>query len=409
MSALARWLGLIQLAGRRTLSKAVVTERGQTLLSIFGVAIALALMLLVTSIGVGLSHDTPVLDGGVDYTIEPERSASSSVVSVDEARLGRVHAVTADLNQWSDVRTATPVLMTVLKLQSPSGQPQRLLLIGIIPPDDPRTVVGLPTNHLTTGDPFYANGSYNGTWTGEAILSQAAATNLNVTPGNHLRPTGGSAPDRTFTVTTISEARRAGIGQFPVALVHLSELQALTGGMESDVANQILVDASANIEPELAGIYPHSTVLTRGDLFRSGSSGANQLPIAISAAAFIVSVIVGTLFLMTTMGFELAAESQERSILSAIGISRSSSIAMVVMRALLIALLGAVLGIFLWLIGLLITNAIASIYLSGTQLAQFRPIFALYGIGVALLIAILTLPYLLILSRRTTGPGDLPV
>lgn len=408
-TAVARWRGLVSLAARRTTTRVFRAESGQTTLSIVGVGTAVALMLIVTSIGVGLAQTPPLVDGGVDYTIEPAGGASSSVVDVGGARLGRVHPVSERLNAREDVTFATPVLTTLLRLQATDGTPQTVLAIGVIPPDSSKTVVGLPTDPLAPGDPYYGAGGYDGPWTGQAVVSAAAAERLNASSGDQLVHGGSAAGNRSFTVTTVSAARRAGLGQFPVVLVHLSELQAVTGGADDDVADRILVDATADIEGELAGIYPRSTVLTRGELFGAGGSEGSQLPLAISLASFIVAVAVGTLFLMTTMGFELAADRRERAVMAAIGLSRRSRLALVVLQALVVAGLGGLLGIGLWLVGLVATNAVATTYLTDVPIAAFRPVFAVYGLGVAFLIGLLTLPYLLVVSRRAATAESLPV
>lgn len=405
-SRVARWRGLVGLAAQRTVTRAVRTERHQTTLSVVGVAVSIGLMLVVTSVGVGLAQSATVGGNDVDYTIVPE-GASSTVMGVEGARLGRVHRVSERLNAREDVTYATPVRTTLVRVQTSDGDPANVLMIGIIPSVSRDTLVGLPTTPLTPGDPYFGNGSYDGTWTGEAVLSTAAADALNATRGDRLVLAQTSQARHSFTVVNVSDARSAGIGQFPVLIVHLSELQAVTGGTASDAADQIVVDTSADLEDELAIIYPRSRVLSRGDLFGGGSTTASQLPIAISVAAFIVAVVIGTLFTMTTMGFELASESHERAVMAAIGVSRMSRTVLVVLEALTVVVLGGLAGIVFWLIGIAVTNAVATIYLTDVTVAVFRPVFAAYGLGVAVLIGLLTLPYLLVLSQRTVSTETL--
>lgn len=406
-SRTARWRGLVGLAARRAVVRARWTETGQTALSVGGIAVAIAMMLLVTSIALGLAQTPAVVDEGIDYTIEPAGGASSSVVAVGEARLGRVHPVAERLNARDDVTYATPVLLSLTALQPADGEPRSILVIGVVPAQGSGTVVGLPTAPLAPGDPFYANGSYDGPWTGELVLSASGAERLGATAGDRLVPRGADE-NRSFVVSTVSGARRAGLGQFPVAIVHLAELQAVTGGASGDVADQILVDATEDIEPTLAAIYPRSNVVTRGELFGGNDSGV-QLPLAISAAAFIVSVTVGTLFLVTTMGFELAATRRERAVLAALGLSRTSRAALIALHALVVAGLGGLLGVGLWLVGVGLTNVFVTRWLTEVPLAVARPVLAGYGLGVALLIGLLTVPYLLVLSHRSDLTAALPI
>lgn len=402
----SRWRGIVGLAARRALVRGTATDRQQTTLSILGVAVSVALMLVVTSVGVGLAQSSSIGGPDVDYTIVPE-GAGSTVMGVDGARLGRVHPVAARLAARDDVAYVTPIRTALLRVRAGSGEPTYVLAIGIIPSASRDAVVGLDTAGLIPGDPHYGDGDYDGPWTGQAVLSTAAADALDAGPGDRLVPEGRPGTDRNFTVSAVSEPRRAGVAQFPVALVHLGELQSLAGGADADAADQIVVVTRADLGNELSTIYPRSRVLTQRDLFAGAGAGASELPLAISLAAFVVGVAVGTLFVMTTLGFEIAAERRERAVLAAIGVSRPSRVMLVVVETLAIALLGGIAGIALWLVGVTAANALATRFLTEVPIAAVRPVFAAYGLGVALLIGLLAVPYLLLLSRHTVSTETL--
>jgi len=72
-----------------------------------------------------------------------------------------------------------------------------------------------------------------------------------------------------------------------------------------------------------------------------------------------------------------------------------------------IALLGGVLGVVLWLGGILVTNSLATAYLTQLPIARTYPLLAVYGLAVAIIVGILSLPYLLVTSRRTTDIREL--
>lgn len=407
-SRLARWRGLAGIAGRRVVARITQTERQQTRLTVMGIAVAVGLLLVVTSVGLGMLAQSTVGSADTDYWIVPEGAASSAVTDVNRQQLGRVHPATERIARRDGVTYATPVLMTLVRANaSGTADTSYLIVLGVIPSSNQETLVGLPTTRLTDGDPHYANGSYDGPWTGDAVLSTGAADTLGVSRGGSFRVAAGrrgaTAPRRSFTAVAVRETHAAGIGQFPVAVVHLSELQALTGASRTDSADQILVAAAdATVRPHLEGVYPGADVVTRGGLLVK-QSRRSKLPVAISLSAFAVAVVVGTLFVCTTMGMAIAAGSHQRAVLSALGFAPTSRAVVVALQALMVALLGGGAGVGLAVLGVTVTNGLVTTFLSDVPIATFRPLLVAYGLGVALLIGVLSLPYLVAVSlRRTT-------
>jgi putative ABC transport system permease protein len=400
---LARARGVLGFAVRRTLARLRGAERTQILLSVAGVAVAVSLLLLVTSVGVGLSASETVRASNADYAVIPS-GGSSAVTDVGRAKLGQVHDVSETLSARGDVVHATAIRTAFVDVRpagtAPTGnESTSLLVVGVTETREDGVIAGLPTEGLSRQDTHYANGTYEGRFTGEMVLSESAADRLDASEGTALRPQTRVADNRTFQVVAISEPRRPGIGQFPVVLVHLSELQTVLDATEGDAGDQIFVEADdASVRDHLGTVYPDTSVVSRSDLF-AGSGGRSQLPAAIAIAAFVVALVVGTLFMVTTMGFELAADRQNRAVMRAIGLSGSSRTAIVVVQTFVVAVAGGVAGIGLWLVGIGVANALSGT-ISGVPVAAFRPVLAAYGLGVALLIGLLTVPYLLVAARR---------
>ena len=394
--------GVLGFAVRRTLARLRGDERTQILLSVAGVAIAVALLLLITSVGVGLSASETVRANNADYAIIPS-GGSSAVTDVGRARLGRVHDTTQTLFAREDVAHATAVRTAFVPVRSATAMsgddPTRLLVVGVTDTRADGVIAGLPTGALSREDVHYANGSYDGEFTGEMILSESASNRLTAPTGTVLEPDTRAADNRTFRVVAVTEPRRAGVGQFPVAIVHLSELQTVINATAADAANQIYVEADdSSVRSHLETVYPGTTVVSRGDLF-AGADGRSRLPAAVALAAFVVALVVGTLFMITTMGFELAADQENRAVMRAIGVSGTSRTVILVVQTFVVAVAGGVAGVALWLLGIGVTNWLSE-SVGGVPVAAFRPILGAYGIGVALLIGLLTVPYLLIAARR---------
>jgi len=398
----SRWLGLVSVGLRRIKTKATVTESRRIALSVSGVALAIALMLIVTGVALGLSSQTTVGGESVDYWITPEGgSASTMVVSTSGPQFGAVHPTSARLAARDDVTHATPVLMEAMHLQTPGADSEYVIVVGVVAHAE-LEVAGLSAGQLTPGDPYYANGSYNGTWTGETVVSPAAADLLNASSGATVLPAGDSGRNHTFTVTAIGNASAStGMGQLPVMLVHLSEAQQLSGTTTGDTADQILVGTNArNIRSDLETVYPRSTVLARSGLTAQNMSSG--LPLAMSAAALCVAIIVGTLFVGTTMGLEITADQQQYAVLGAIGLSWRSRGLVVVVQTLAVTIVGGLGGIGLGYLGITTTNRLVQAHLTSTAIAVSQPLLAVYGLVVAMLIGVLAAPYLLWLTTRTS-------
>lgn len=401
----ARWWGLVRLGVRRTVARAGWMTSRQLGLTVAGIAVSVALLLLITSVALGLAIDPGVSGTQADYWVVPEGSAGSVVTPVEGQRLGDVHRATGRFERTDGVTYATPVLAALLPVKV-GNETVHVLAVGVIPDADQGTVFGLRPDGLTTGDPLYANGSYNGQRTGEMVLSTEAATLLGRSTGDGLTVDGGrSESNRSFVVVATQEGRTAGVGQLPVALVHLSELQTITGAADADSAGRLLVGAAGpGVEDRLDDVYPGSTVLTRTELLRRQTTGS-QLPVAISAAALLIAVVIGTLFVVTTMGFELTADSRHRTVLTTLGVSRRSLALLVVVQTLAVATLGGIAGVLLWLVGVWVSNAAATSYLTGGPVARIHPVLPVYGMAVAVLVGGLAVPYLLVLGRRTVDMG----
>lgn len=400
-------VGVVSLAASRVKYRIVAGEARQTLLSVLGIGLAVALMLVVTSVGLGLAAQGTVQAESTDFWIVPESGASSPVTQVGGTQLGRTHSVADRLTKRDDVSYATPVLVEVVRFKSADGATEQLFLVGIIPDTEVRTILGLRTSALDAGDPFYNEGAYNGTWTGQAVVSESAAQALDLSTGSHLSPASDRSENRSFAVVDVRRARAPGVGQLPVVMVHLAESQAVTGATSGDQADRILVDATdPAVRPHLEEVYPASKVMTQQGLL-SQRLRSSDLPLAMSVAAVIVAVVVGLLTIVTTVGFEFVNDSGTRAVLASFGISGRTRVLMLAFETLLTAFVGGVLGVVGWLTSVLFINVVGR-EIVAVPVAVIRPEMSLYGLGVAIGIGLLSLPYLLILSRNRTVMEALP-
>ena len=393
-----RVVGVIRMAVSRIKHRLFVDGGRRLLLSIVGVAIAIALVVTVTGISVGLATNTTVYSSDVDYWIVPESaSASTMAVSVGGPAFGAVHPTTEQIENIDGVSKSTPVAINTVRITT-TNESEYIVLIGVIASPG-MTVSGVDTGHLTPGDPLYANGSYNGTWTGEAILSPAGAELLNASVGE---PIQVGTSNRSFTVHSVANASSgSGMMSVPTAVVHLAEAQVLAERTGGDTADQFLVQTTdPRVETQLSQVYPDSKVLARtGGGVQAVSSA--ELPLAMALGGFLVSVIVGSLFVATAMGMEVTGDRRRFATLSAIGFTGRSQLLLVSVQTIAITLIGGVLGVALGAGSIWLANDLAQKWLTEGPIATFDPLLVPYGIGIAVVMGLFTLPYLAWLTART--------
>lgn len=398
-----RVVALVGLGVRRTVGKARGGTSRRLLLSVSGVAVAIMVMVMISGVALGLASQSAVQSEDVDYWVVPEGGNLDTIaVSTEGPQLGSTHGLTEQLRTDERVRYATPVLLQVVPVASPEGDSlEYVLFVGVVAPEEATpTVAGVSTAQLEPGDPYYANGSYDGRWTGEVVVNAGAASLLNASDGSAIAPVRG-APG-PLRVEAVSETDfRTGIGSTPVALVHLSELQAMTGATDADAADQLLVSTDdPAVRESLTRLYPNTAVTTRTGIAARDAS-LTSLPFAMGVAAFVVALLVGLLFTATMTGLEVTNDRTALATLAALGYTDRSLSVLVVAETVTIAALGGVVGVGLGAIGIVVTNAVAAATLGVPSLALFSPALLGYGLVVALFIGLLSAPYPIWLSRRS--------
>lgn len=396
-SGLRRILTLIRLSLRRTYIRATHTAPGRTWLSVGGVALAVGLMVVVTGIGVGIATQSTVYSEDVDYWITPETDGSSSaLVNTDTPQFGSVHSVSENLSRQDSIQYASPVLTQPIRVKTVGGEAENVLAVGIVKQPEFDEVSAITTAGLTHNDPYYSQGN----WSGEVVISSGAAELLSASKGDQLTITRPArAASRNFSVVTVDPGTQSG-SQFPIAVMQLSELQAITGADTSDEAGQIVVSSTdPEVRSMLADLYPRSEVSTRAGL-NAQAVLDEQLPLALSVTAAIISVVIGTLFVMTTTGLSVASDRETLATLAAIGISKQTRFRLLATEILTITFMGGILGIGLGRGAISATNMIAQRTLTNGAVASTEPIVLAFGFVVAGVIGLLALPYLALLLSR---------
>lgn len=399
-----RWLGIAGLSATRLWKRTVRTRSGRLVATIFAVALTIALLLLVTGIALGLAEGGIATQDDADVRITPEDERTLSAVDgVEEPSLGATNERAETISSQDGVEHASPVLTEPVRLETGDGGSETVLLVGIVPDDEPRTVAGLSTAALEPGDPHYADGSYDGPREGEVVLSRTAAERLDATADDDLRlssaRTDGEPP--TVSVAAVDEPA-AGDAETPVALVHLSELQSTSGAADGELADRILVWGDGDSATAAAtDAYPDAGIESTGDTDPS-SLFDDGLAFATSVLALIVGVAICASFVATTMGMTVNEDRATLAILAAVGFPTHSRLAIVAFSTALTTLCGALLGIALGVVGIHVVNAVAGATVASGAVATMHPLFVPYAIGVALVSGLVAVPYPLAVAARTT-------
>ncbi|TKX47253.1 FtsX-like permease family protein [Halorubrum sp. SD690R] len=405
---LTRFRGSIELGAALVVRRLRHTAPRRIVYSVLGVALAVGLFVLVASVGIGLATESAAVGSNADYWIVPESESSATLpVSVGGPQLGGVHDVAAQLGARDDVRYASPVAVTLAEL-SRGNTTEYVLVFGVVAHPE-LTAGGLSAAPLTPGDPHYANGTYGGPKTNEMVISSGTAQLLETSADETVlfgAPDGPGREPRRMTVINVSAGSTPGFDSVPVALVHLSELQAITGDTDRDPADQMVVAAdSTAVRDDLETIYERTEVVTRSSTAGVGSDA--DLALAVGGAGLVVSLVVGSLFVATTIGLEIRRDRRLWVTLSALGFSAHSRVLVIISQTGVITLAGGVIGIGIGRVAIAVTNAGIGRYIDEATVAVFRLDVALAALAVSAGIAALTGPYLLWLTSRGTAKADL--
>lgn len=396
--------GLLGLGVRRVGGRLTGPTPGRTLVCILGVGVAIATLVTITGLALGLAAGTTVGGDDIDYWIVPEGEADGlSPLAYEEVQLGDVHQVTTDITADDRVRYASPVAMEPLRLEA-GDEDTWVLAIGIIPPGESRTIAGMDVGTLDANYPFYSDSGYDGEWTGELVVSPTVAERLAVEQGSTLRtddPPGGGAHNSLQVVDVADQDPTIGASESPAVVMHLAELQVLTATAEGDMADQILVDADgSDVREDLEGIYPETEVVTRGGLFELSMTPTN-MPFALSLAAGLVALGIGVAFVATMVGLELTATRQTLAVLAAVGYRQRSIAVILATETVTVAALGGILGIGLGVLGIYAVNAGIASVVGLPPVATVDPILVAYGLGAAVVVGLLSVFYPLYIAWRT--------
>jgi putative ABC transport system permease protein len=397
---------------------------GRTTLTALGIGLAVGLVVLLLALSAGIQTSASELAtaSGVDLIAA---SANTTLSSGSFPPIEHAHALSMEIPlQDSNVETASPWLVSDLVFGNaslwaranqsavPSGwSPTGSGAVGWIPDDN----TGIETPDLYTGtgftlpgDPYYADGGYNGTKTGQIELDQGLAGVLGVTVGQPVwaaasPPTGPADLEAWYANAT--EFHVVGItGPFwlvPSALLafaYLSELQAIVGGgsPSTDYGSLILIHLhdptlATTDQGQIAATFSGLTVFTLANILGE-IQHVVDLYRTFGELIGLIGLTVAALFTTTVLQMSVDDRSREIALLRAIGHSRASVGSLVVQEGLAVSLLGLAVGLPIAYVGAEAINAFLLRLLaglpSGFTFVSFDPTVVASGLASVLIIGL---------------------
>jgi len=326
---------------------------GRTALAALGVALAVLLMTLM----VGLSEGATTAGTDALQWIDRDLWMSTGHLELAPGAVGGVrnqltdsHAVTAEIAARDDVASAGALSFQAVYASRTGDDP-----------DSFRTVVGVGATDtgnasklnvrdglgFSGGDSHYANGSYDGPRSEEIVIDERTAASLNVSVNDTIHVGGTIANAREYRVVGISPTFSTFLGTDTVTL-QLSELQALTGGTESDAASIIAITLADGTDPEeveaaLESEYGYEVRTNREQL--RAFVGSNTGLVVGVAALSIVAVVAGVVLVVNVLATLVAHQRRELAALRAVGVSTPTLVGAVLGQGFGIGLLGSAAGV----------------------------------------------------------------
>ena len=277
------------------------------------------------------------------------------------------------------------------------------------------------------GDPFHAS-NYTSGWSGEMLLDENVIKKYGLETGSTVYILGqDSRPRSSFVIVGSLSTSLLGRGITSglvggAAMVHLGELQYATmnhevntsAGLKRDMATSIYLKVSHDkkdtssireISSALYGSFPgHMISDTEGRLYRIEEEVIVLEVFAVSVGAS--SLLIGVLFLSSIMLIELEERRSEVAVLRAIGVSIISIFRAILAESLLIACLGASIGLIPALIGSRALDAyLRNLYGLDVSFVSGSPIVPLIALGFLMANVILfsAVPAMSLLGMKFSG------
>ncbi|SFR87220.1 putative ABC transport system permease protein [Halomicrobium zhouii] len=371
-------------------------ERGRTLLAIVAVALAVLATTILASVGYGVvetgqeKFDTSGRDLWV--TGGPLKFSPGSVGGFENTLVDS-HSVADDIEQREEIQTAVPMSFQTVYASTDGEEFQTV--VGVGAPARGPSVNVIEGSEFSTKDTHYANGTYDGPMSHEIVIDERTADQLGVEVGDSLYVGGtlSAARQNEFEVVGISNTFSTFVGSATVTM-HLSELQEVTGTTDSDRATFVSIDVHDDadveqVEREIQAEYPSYDVRTNEEQLEA--TLREQAVLIASGISLVAFAVAAGVALTTNLQFSLVYQRRDRlAAIKAIGWRTRTLVAVTTVKALVVGIMGAGLGLVLTYPGVAVVNEVAAAIAGFEGLVQLSPEILVGGLVLGVVISFLS-------------------
>jgi putative ABC transport system permease protein len=318
----------------------------RTVLAVVGIVLAVLSVTLLTGVGAGvISTGNELFDqSGRDLWVSggPIDVAPGSVGGFQNS-IPDAHPLAEDISKHDGVRTAVPMAFQVVYVSTDGQNFETTMGSGV--PGVGGSVSITEGDGFTGPDTHYADGTYEGPMTKQAIIAPETADKFGLEVGDsvYIGGTIASARQNKFTIVGISPTFSNFLGTGTVT-TRLSELQTLTGNAYADTATLITIKTTADADPEtvrddLAAEFPGYTFRTNQEQLVSLLE-RQAVILAAGTSLVVLGVVAGAILSLNLLLSIIYVQRKPLSVLRAVGATRRGVVGVAITQAVIIAALG---------------------------------------------------------------------
>ncbi|KTG09021.1 ABC transporter permease [Haloprofundus marisrubri] len=369
-------------------------ERMRTVLAVVGLALAVLAATLLASVGTGVvatgqeKFDT----SGRDLWITGGTARLTPGAGGVENPVMDSHKLQDTLEARDDIHTASPLAFKTVYVGNSTSEFETF--VGVGGPARGKSVQITEGEAISQKDIHYANGTYEGPMLNEVVIDRQTANALNVSVGDtiYIGGTLASARQHEFTIVGISPTYSNFLGA-PTVVVPLSELQEVTGTTGGDRSTMISVSLTEGNSPEqvaseLEAEYPQYTIRTNQEQFEATLQ--RQAVVIASGLCLVALAFVAGIALTVNLLLSLVYQQRKQfAAFRALGGSTATLSTVVVAQALILGVLGGILGVALTIPAADLLNVLAAQLVGFEGLVQASDQVLIAGLVLAPVMSVL--------------------
>jgi putative ABC transport system permease protein len=350
----------------------------RTFLTALGIAVAVASMVIFLSLGEGLRKAFTEQLGSIGPDLQVSFGAfdaTASLSSLPELPLRYKAELEQNASRYGIVKV-TPLLF---HLRSGLSTTSAFIFQGVPPSED-------------ISDIYYEFEVIAGRALSEAdTTAKVAVIGEQVAKRNHLELGSTLRLNRSSSFEVVGIAKSGGGLIDNGILVPLEALQKAIGITDRVTFFALKLDdpsTTEKVKEQLSVKYPDLGFQTRGDVLSVAEKGI-QISDVVRLGISAIALIVGAIAVANTMMMSVFERTREFGVVRAIGAKPGFLFRLVLLEAILLSMVGAVVGVILGRLGMIVVNSIAN-NLIGLDVAALTFRLVVFAVVVALLMGLLS-------------------